>query len=44
MEVEKNNQRSRIRHEPGDERLVRLVPLGGRRRVIGFNGRINGPL
>ncbi|MCY4331206.1 MAG: urease subunit beta [Cyanobacteria bacterium MAG CAR1_bin_15] len=33
-----------MRFEPGDERLVRLVPLGGRRRVIGFNGRINGPL
>ena len=33
-----------IRFEPGDVREVRLVPLGGRRRVVGFNGRINGNL
>ncbi len=33
-----------IRFEPGDDRLVRLIPLAGQRRVMGFNGRINGPL
>ena len=33
-----------IRFEPGDSRDVNLIPLAGDRRVIGFNGRINGPL
>lgn len=33
-----------IRFEPGDTREVRLVPYSGLRRVIGFNGQINGPL
>ena len=33
-----------IRFEPGDSRDVNLVPFGGARRVMGFNGRINGPL
>jgi urease subunit beta len=33
-----------IRFEPGDSRDVRLVPFAGRRRVVGFNGRVNGPL
>jgi len=33
-----------MRFEPGDERLVRLIPLAGQRRVMGFNGRINGCL
>ena len=33
-----------IRFEPGDSREVNLIPLAGDRRVIGFNGRINGPL
>ncbi|WP_413324030.1 urease subunit beta [Synechococcus sp. MIT S9503] len=33
-----------IRFEPGDSRDVNLVPFAGDRRVIGFNGRINGPL
>ena len=33
-----------IRFEPGDERRVRLIPLAGARRVMGFNGRINGVL
>jgi len=32
------------RFEPGQERTVRLVPLGGRRMVYGFNGKIGGPL
>ena len=33
-----------IRFEPGDSRDVTLIPLAGARRVIGFNGCINGPL
>ena len=33
-----------IRFEPGDSRDVNLVPFAGARRVIGFNGQINGPL
>jgi urease subunit beta len=33
-----------IRFEPGDDREVRLVPFGGRRRVVGFQGLVNGPL
>ena len=33
-----------IRFEPGDSRDVTLIPFAGTRRVIGFNGQINGPL
>ena len=33
-----------IRFEPGDERQVQLVPFAGARRVVGFNGQINGDL
>ena len=33
-----------IRFEPGDSREVQLVPYTGARRVVGFNGRVNGPL
>ncbi len=33
-----------IRFEPGDSREVTLIPFAGDRRVIGFNGRINGNL
>ena len=33
-----------IRFEPGDNRDVNLMPFAGARRVIGFNGQINGPL
>ena len=33
-----------IRFEPGDSRDVDLIPFAGARRVIGFNGQINGPL
>ena len=33
-----------IRFEPGDSRDVNLIPFDGARRVIGFNGQINGPL
>jgi urease subunit gamma/beta len=32
------------RFEPGDERDVTLVPIGGRRRVYGLNGLVNGDL
>ena len=32
------------RFEPGQSREVRLVAYAGARRVIGFNGRINGAL
>lgn len=33
-----------IRFEAGDERDVRLVEFGGTRRVIGFNGLLDGSL
>ena len=33
-----------VRFEPGQSRTVRLVAYGGRRRVFGFTGRIQGPL
>jgi urease subunit beta len=32
------------RFEPGKEYTVRLVPYGGNRVVVGFQGKINGPL
>jgi urease subunit beta len=32
------------RFEPGQSREVRLVAYAGGRRVVGFNGRINGEL
>lgn len=32
------------RFEPGQERIVHLVPLAGARIVHGFNGRISGKL
>lgn len=32
------------RFEPGDERDVTLVPIGGRRRIFGLNGLVNGDL
>ena len=32
------------RFEPGQSREVRLVAYAGARRVIGFNGRVNGAL
>jgi urease subunit beta len=32
------------RFEPGQSRKVRLVAYAGERRVVGFNGRINGKL
>ena len=33
-----------IRFEPGQSREVRIVAYAGARRVVGFNGRINGAL
>jgi urease subunit beta len=33
-----------MRFEPGQSREVRLVAYAGERRVIGFNGKINGSL
>ena len=33
-----------IRFEPGDSRDVTLIPFAGARRVIRFNGHINGPV
>jgi urease subunit beta len=32
------------RFEPGQDREVRLVAYAGERRVVGFNGKINGKL
>ena len=32
------------RFEPGQSREVRLVAYAGKRRVVGFNGRVNGKL
>ena len=32
------------RFEPGQSREVRLVAYAGARRVVGFNGRVNGSL
>lgn len=31
-----------IRFEPGDAKTITLVPYGGRQRVHGFNGLVNG--
>jgi urease subunit beta len=31
-----------MRFEPGQTREVRLIPYAGERRVVGFNGKING--
>ena len=33
-----------VRFEPGQTREVRLIPLEGARRVIGFNGAVMGAL
>lgn len=33
-----------IRFEPGDEKDVELVAIGGSREIYGFNGLINGPV
>ena len=33
-----------VRFEPGQTRMVRLVPLGGAREVVGFRGEVMGAL
>ena len=33
-----------VRFEPGDEKEVTVIPLGGSREVYGFNARVNGQL
>src|SRR5438067_957660 len=33
-----------VRFEPGQRRTVELVELAGAREVVGFQGRVNGPL
>ncbi|MBV9927387.1 MAG: urease subunit beta [Acidobacteria bacterium] len=33
-----------VRFEPGEEKEVSLVALGGARRVYGHRGQVNGPL
>ncbi len=33
-----------VRFEPGEEKEVNLVSLGGARVVYGHNGKVNGPL
>ncbi|WP_374762859.1 urease subunit beta [Yunchengibacter salinarum] len=35
---------SAVRFEPGQERDVTLVPYGGARRAVGFNGQVMGNL
>ncbi|WP_454191586.1 urease subunit beta [Paenibacillus sp. Marseille-Q7038] len=33
-----------VRFEPGDEKIVEVVPYGGERRVYGFNNKTDGSL
>lgn len=33
-----------VRFEPGQERDVTLIPLGGKREVYGFNGKVMGQI
>jgi len=33
-----------VRFEPGQRRMVRLIPVGGARRVFGFNQNVMGAL
>ncbi|SDD95796.1 urease subunit beta [Ruegeria marina] len=33
-----------VRFEPGQRREVQLIPIGGNRRIFGFNGQIMGEL
>jgi urease subunit beta len=33
-----------VRFEPGERHVVSLILLAGRRLVVGFNSRVNGPL
>ena len=32
-----------VRFEPGEEKQIQLVELGGAKRTIGFNNLVNGP-
>jgi len=33
-----------VRFEPGEEKEVELVELGGAKRAVGFNNLVNGPV
>ena len=33
-----------VRFEPGDEKIIKLIPLVGERRVYGFNAKVEGAL
>jgi len=33
-----------VRFEPGQRREVQLIPIGGARRILGFNGQVMGDL
>ena len=33
-----------VRFEPGQRREVQLIPIGGARRIFGFNGQVMGDL
>jgi urease subunit beta len=33
-----------VRFEPGEEKEVKLVAIGGERKIYGHNGQVNGPL
>ena len=33
-----------VRFEPGQRREVNVIPVGGARRIFGFNGKVMGPL
>lgn len=33
-----------VRFEPGQSREVRLIPYGGGRRIVGFNGQVMGTI
>lgn len=33
-----------VRFEPGQRREVTLVPIGGKREIYGFQGKVMGPL
>jgi urease subunit beta len=33
-----------VRFEPGEAQEVSVVDVGGKRRIVGFQGMINGPL
>ncbi len=35
---------SAVRFEPGQSRTVRLIEYAGERRVVGFQGKVMGPL